>query len=218
MKEAKDVVKNTFAIVLALNIIFFVVVFIWYGCSNIEDQLKETFTLTIGFFGGLATLGAAYIAANLFNDWRVQQRYIDKKQYSLDLKNSFNAYSESLAAYCSDLLSLRLQINQETITANSNSYKLLLINYNNLYFLLDESQLFFENELESLKTMKEKTKEIEKAINTILPLNLKTTINQLDEPYFEELRNLTNLHSETSKHYQDKVLPQIHGEIKKALT
>lgn len=70
--NTKELIKNTFGAVLALTIIIFVIVFIAYGCSGINDHLKETLTITIGFFGGFATLGAAYIAANLFNDWGVQ--------------------------------------------------------------------------------------------------------------------------------------------------
>lgn len=77
--NANNLIKNTLGIVLALAIIFFVVVFIWFGCAGIKDHLKETLTLTISFFGGLATLSAACVAIYLFNDWRDQHNAGIKK-------------------------------------------------------------------------------------------------------------------------------------------
>lgn len=50
--DTKELIKNTFSVVLALTIITFVVVFIAYGCSGVSDRLKETLTITTGFFGG----------------------------------------------------------------------------------------------------------------------------------------------------------------------
>ncbi|RZG64531.1 MULTISPECIES: hypothetical protein [Acinetobacter] len=84
---AKKLIENTFGTVLALTIVTFVVVFIAYGCSGVEDQLKETLTITIGFFGGFATLGAAFIAAYLFNDWRDQSIAELKSQRCLKINN-----------------------------------------------------------------------------------------------------------------------------------
>lgn len=67
--------KRTFGVVIGLTIIFFIIVCIAYGYAGVVDQLKESLTITIGFFGGFTTLGAAYIAANLFNDWRDEKKY-----------------------------------------------------------------------------------------------------------------------------------------------
>jgi len=70
--NTKELIKNTFGTVAVLTIAIFVIVFIAYGYTDVEGQLKETLTITIGVFGGSATLGAAFIAANLFNDWKEQ--------------------------------------------------------------------------------------------------------------------------------------------------
>lgn len=96
MKEVKNIIKNTFSIVSALTIIFFVIVFIWFGCSGIEGQLKETFTLTIGFFTGLATLGAAYVAANLFNDWRVIHNNTSLKELAVETYKTYSTLQVKL--------------------------------------------------------------------------------------------------------------------------
>lgn len=81
MDISKKLIPNTFGLVLTLTIISFVVIYTWFGCSYSpeRDQLKESLTLTATFFSAYATLGAAYIAANLFNDWRVQETYIRTK-------------------------------------------------------------------------------------------------------------------------------------------
>ncbi|ENV34301.1 hypothetical protein [Acinetobacter gerneri] len=86
MDISKKLIPNTFGSVLALTIISFVVIYIWFGCSDFpeRDQLKESLTLTATFFSAYATLGAAYIAANLFNDWRAQKKYEIIAQLTLD--------------------------------------------------------------------------------------------------------------------------------------
>ena len=61
-------------------ILLFVCIFWFY--SNIDPKtlllFKESLSTTSGFFGGITTLIAAYIATNLFNDWR------DEKNYELE--------------------------------------------------------------------------------------------------------------------------------------
>lgn len=111
--DTKELIKNTFSVVLALTIITFVVVFIAYGCSGVSDRLKETLTITTGFFGGLATLGAAYIAAKLFNKWTDEQLGITKSQISkevLDILVKLTSDAETYyfkAAYYADIYEQR---------------------------------------------------------------------------------------------------------------
>lgn len=90
MDISKKLIPNTFGLVLALTIISFVVIYIWFGCSYSpeRDQLKESLTLTATFFSAYATLAAAYIAANLFNDWRDEYKYKILIQYRKDLLDS----------------------------------------------------------------------------------------------------------------------------------
>jgi len=50
--------------------IFGILYFYWGDATAVKDSLSTI----AGFFGGFATLGAAVIAAYLFNDWREQER------------------------------------------------------------------------------------------------------------------------------------------------
>ncbi len=60
------------------------------------EALKEAWTASLSFLSVLATLGAAYIASQLFNDWR--------DQFRLELKSK----------YCKDILDNIFQMNQLT--------------------------------------------------------------------------------------------------------
>lgn len=51
-------------------IFLFVIIFYLYGGER--SVLKDALSMTASFFGGIATLVAAYIATQLFNDWRIQ--------------------------------------------------------------------------------------------------------------------------------------------------
>lgn len=68
----KILINKTFKIILLITLCTFLIVWCVYFLYGISDPVEKTLSITVGFFGGFATLGAAYIAANLFNDWKDQ--------------------------------------------------------------------------------------------------------------------------------------------------
>lgn len=59
--------------------------------------LKEALSITASFFGGFATLTAAFIGSKLFNDWRHQHKAAFYEKYYYDLRNSvFEVYKSYL--------------------------------------------------------------------------------------------------------------------------
>lgn len=50
------------------------------------NAMSDAFSTTGSYFGAVATLGAAVIAAYLFNDWRVVKQYEIKLNYVLTIK------------------------------------------------------------------------------------------------------------------------------------
>lgn len=74
-------IKNTFAAVLALTLIMVVVLTLINGPTNYKQAqpflmpLKEALATTANYFGGIASLGAAYIASLLFIDWREVEKF-----------------------------------------------------------------------------------------------------------------------------------------------
>lgn len=67
------------------TIFLFAIIFYLYGGE--DARLKEAFLTTSGFFGGIATLVAAYIATQLFNDWRVEKQFEINQQYVISIKS-----------------------------------------------------------------------------------------------------------------------------------
>lgn len=55
----------------------FALAFNFYSQTNLgfSEVLDKSFSVSIGFFGGAATLTAAYIASKLFNDWKLEKKY-----------------------------------------------------------------------------------------------------------------------------------------------
>jgi len=140
--NTKKLIKNTFGTVAALTITIFVTFFIAYGCADVKDQLKETLTITIGFLGGFATLGAAYIAANLFDDWRVIEDHKSKNEHINNAKNSFLDLQDFLKIKSMQVMHIRAICLSQAINDND---KIALLS------IFNEFQLDILYSLRSLK-------------------------------------------------------------------
>ena len=77
----KDSVQTAFLIVGFFTLLIFGAsyYFVLSDANPTQQPLKDSLSITASFFGGFATLTAAYIASRLFNDWRDEQSYINKK-------------------------------------------------------------------------------------------------------------------------------------------
>lgn len=68
-------IVSTVILVSSIATIFLFALIFWLY-TNADTQglilLKESLSTTSGFFGGITTLIAAYIASKLYNDWRIQ--------------------------------------------------------------------------------------------------------------------------------------------------
>ncbi|RDF51892.1 hypothetical protein DWA18_17095, partial [Acinetobacter baumannii] len=77
-QKIKAILIDTFGWIASICIMFFFFTLWLYSYNGIESPLKEAWSLTISVLSALATLGAAIIAAKLFNDWREQEQYNQK--------------------------------------------------------------------------------------------------------------------------------------------
>lgn len=82
----KNEIKR-FLIDVCGSIVFILVIFffftLWlYSYNDIEDALKNSWDVSISFFSAIATLGAAVIAAKLFNNWKESQTGINRSELS----------------------------------------------------------------------------------------------------------------------------------------
>lgn len=72
----------SFVVSLAISFIFLLITFwIFYKYSWSVEAAKEALSTTGSYFGAIATLGAACIAAYLFNDWRVERNFDLENHY-----------------------------------------------------------------------------------------------------------------------------------------
>lgn len=86
MKETQKTIVNALAVTVIATLFFFALTFILFDFFKTGTSLKDAWETLGSFFGGITTLVAAYIAAQLFNDWRVVKQYEIKLDYVLTIK------------------------------------------------------------------------------------------------------------------------------------
>lgn len=81
-RELKNLKPITFSFVvsLAISFIFLMATFYILAFSD-PNAMKDALSTTGSYFGAASTLGAAVIAAYLFNDWREQHNKIVESEY-----------------------------------------------------------------------------------------------------------------------------------------
>lgn len=68
----RNFVAKTLAITFIILLFLFAFTWIIFDFQNSSDSIKDTWIIVSSLFSGIATLAAAYIATQLFNDWREQ--------------------------------------------------------------------------------------------------------------------------------------------------
>lgn len=78
----KDIAQTTIFICFLITVPVFAFAYFLYSNTRLEleEVFDKSFGAAFGFFGGAATLAAAYIATKLFNDWRIQANHDTKKE------------------------------------------------------------------------------------------------------------------------------------------
>lgn len=85
MTNTRSIVANTLSIVFVTSL--FVLAFTWiiFDYTESSKSLKDAWDITGSFFGGITTLVAAYIATQLFNDWRDQHNKSVDSQFCMKI-------------------------------------------------------------------------------------------------------------------------------------
>ncbi|MFX7112067.1 hypothetical protein ABTI33_10035 [Acinetobacter baumannii] len=76
--ELKNFLINICGWIIIISMGFFLVVFVIFSEDKVQQPFKETLTLTLSFLSALATIGAAIIAARIFQTWKTQHNYIEQ--------------------------------------------------------------------------------------------------------------------------------------------
>ncbi|MCL6243918.1 hypothetical protein M5F04_04930 [Acinetobacter sp. ANC 7200] len=84
-KNIRNLVLLSAALTLTIIVIFIIVL----GCSGENNAVSKGISMFGDYFGGFATIVAACIAAQLFNDWRIQH---NKQILATEAKETFNLF------------------------------------------------------------------------------------------------------------------------------
>lgn len=128
--------------IATLSAIFFYVTFVTFKITGVSQPLKETLSVSVSFLSALATIGAAIIAARLFQTWKTQHSYVE--QITI-LSQMLETISE-------------VQTNLRNARKNQNLVKIILglqttPNLDLLFLEQSEKILLLENSLHTLIKM-----------------------------------------------------------------
>lgn len=84
--------------ITALSTAFFIVIFLILDITKVPQAFKETLSVSVGFFSALATLGAAIIAARLFQTWKTQHSYVEQIKILSQMLDTIPEVQANLAA------------------------------------------------------------------------------------------------------------------------
>lgn len=117
------ILATSFAIVLLFAFLFYL-----YG--DFKDALSDT----ASFFGGIATLVAAYIATQLFNDWREQHNKQIMNTFGLKVYEKYLKFEDALYSAQDTLSDLKVEIEKDSSTGNFYFGEAALKKYQNHIF------------------------------------------------------------------------------------
>lgn len=78
--KTTDLTQTVIFVCCLIIVPVFIFTYFLYSQTNLKDFeiLDKSFSVTVGFFSGVTTLAAAYIASCLYTDWRVQTKYSEQ--------------------------------------------------------------------------------------------------------------------------------------------
>lgn len=121
-------------VLLLIFSIFAILYFYWGDLKAIQDSLSTTGSI----FGAISTLGAAAVAAYLFNDWKEQQRHQNLLHFGLEVYSNFKLFDDLFKKTNEELIALNLGLKE----ALKNRDNALIITF------VDDSNITSKNERE----------------------------------------------------------------------
>ncbi|MDO6646663.1 hypothetical protein [Acinetobacter guillouiae] len=136
MKPTKEttIAINTIATLAVATFVVMGATFILFYYLDSATGIKDAWSTIASFFGGFATLTAAYIASKLFNDWRFEKDHDTKSTYLNSAIFKISEIRSSLNLCRSNAANLK-KINNNLIIKNE-YLNHLSINHQKLLFLM----------------------------------------------------------------------------------
>lgn len=96
--KLKHFLINTCLWVFGLAIIFSIIIFAILYIEKVQQPFKETLTISVSFLSAVATLGAAIIAARLFQTWKTQHSYVEQIKILSQMLEKVSEIQKNLGA------------------------------------------------------------------------------------------------------------------------
>lgn len=146
------IIFSTFVAIIIISILVLSTVAIILSYWGDVNAFKDSMNIIVGIFGGLTTLGAAIIAAYLFNDWRDQHNKQVQNSLALQVFSAFSIFEKNLrefSLYLSHLEDLRrsYEMTWDLISKNGD-----IIYIRNIESKKDEMDLNFHAFLDQLRS------------------------------------------------------------------
>ncbi|MFW1635441.1 hypothetical protein [Acinetobacter oleivorans] len=85
-QETKSLLIDICGWIISINTIFFFFILWLYSYNGIDNPLKEAWSLTISLLSASTTIGAAIIAASLFNHWKDSQTGVNRSELAKNIQ------------------------------------------------------------------------------------------------------------------------------------
>lgn len=103
MKNSAVVFSISVAVIITLFLVFSIFGILYFYWGDIA-AVKDSLSTIAGFFGGFATLGAAVIAAYLFNDWKDEYNHNLNSNILLDFLKQLDILEEHAQSLLTTLM------------------------------------------------------------------------------------------------------------------
>ncbi|WP_347454079.1 hypothetical protein [Acinetobacter thermotolerans] len=115
-KDTVVVLISTAAGIGITTVLSFFIVWIGFPANNPQESFKDALEFSVGLFGGLATFGAAVIAAHLFNDWRVVKKYEINHQYVISIKSKMTELRSYICNQRNSFIVIQQELKKENLS------------------------------------------------------------------------------------------------------
>lgn len=220
-KEIKESIDNIFWKTIWMIIVFAFLNFLFLYLFKNYTIVKDTLSNTIGFSSAAATLAAALIAANLFNDWKDQHNATMYSRFAIEIIETIKNISSQITA----LEDLWENIKSQQQLNNFNpeeSYKI----YSSIrYEIQDQSRkllhdvIFFSNLTSDKRILETTLLEVGKIRKshqdfcTYITMKGKTTLNEIE--FIEHLKIDKKIFFDCNVSILNNLLPLINSYISK---
>lgn len=154
MNKSVVIFSITVAAIILTFLLFSILAILFQHWGD-TTSVKDSLSIISGIFGGVTTLGAAIVAAYLFNDWKVQHNKQVQNTLSLQVFEEFIMFEKNIrefALYISHLESLRHSYDSNELTWEIIHKDGHLVYIQNINLKKEEMDLNFHTLMDKLRS------------------------------------------------------------------